>query len=157
LARLLGEQIARAQGVTVVVENRPGGGTVIATEAISRAAPDGNTVLIVGNSFLINQHVRKVNYQALTGFEPICDLANLPSVIVVNDSSPFRTLADLLQAARETAGGLTMASSGPMTPQHLGIETLKRVAADQHDLHSVFRHRSDCQCVVGWSCLIRFG
>jgi tripartite-type tricarboxylate transporter receptor subunit TctC len=128
LARLLAEQIGRAHGPAMVVENRPGAGTVIATEAVSRAPPDGNMLLVVGNSFLINPLVRKVNYQALSGFDPICYLTNLPSVIVVNDSSPFRTLADLLQAAQQKPGDLTLASGGPLTPQHMAIETLKRVA-----------------------------
>src|SRR5262249_10079031 len=54
LSRLMGEQIGRTQGPTVVVENRPGGGTVIGTEAVERAAPDGHTVLLVANSFVIN-------------------------------------------------------------------------------------------------------
>jgi tripartite-type tricarboxylate transporter receptor subunit TctC len=58
MSRLLAEQIGRAQGLTVVVESRPGAGTVIATEAVSRAQPDGNTALIVGNSFVINPHVQ---------------------------------------------------------------------------------------------------
>src|SRR5437660_9204148 len=54
MSRLLAEQISRAQGATTLIENRPGAGTVIATEAVSRTAPDGNTVLYVGYSFLIN-------------------------------------------------------------------------------------------------------
>ena len=60
-ARLLGEQIGRDRGISVVIENRPGGGTVIATEAVSHAPPDGNTVLVVGNSFTINPNIRKLN------------------------------------------------------------------------------------------------
>src|SRR5690242_19084423 len=61
-ARILGEQVGRDRGVSVVIENRPGGGTVIATDAFSRAAPDGNNMLVVGNSFTINPSVRKLNY-----------------------------------------------------------------------------------------------
>src|SRR5882672_392685 len=63
-ARILGEQVGRERGVSVVIENRPGGGTVIATDAFSRAAPDGNTVLVVGNSFTINPNIRKLNYRS---------------------------------------------------------------------------------------------
>ena len=62
LSRLMGEQIGRAQGPTVVVENRPGGGTVIGTEAAARAAPDGGTVLLVANSFVVNPALKKQNY-----------------------------------------------------------------------------------------------
>jgi tripartite-type tricarboxylate transporter receptor subunit TctC len=69
LPRLLTEQISRAQGVTIVIENRPGAGGIIAAEAVSRAKPDGNTVLFMSNAFVINPHLRKVNYDPLTSFE----------------------------------------------------------------------------------------
>jgi tripartite-type tricarboxylate transporter receptor subunit TctC len=110
MARLLAEQIGRTRGPTIVVEDRPGAGTVIGTEAVSRAAPDGNTVLIVGNSFVINPHVRKLTYDPLTSFEPICYLVQSPAVVVVNNTSPYRTLGDLLAAARAKPGELTMAA-----------------------------------------------
>src|SRR5579864_9817900 len=60
LARMLGEQISRARGPTIIVENRPGAGGRIGTEAVSRATPDGNTLLIVANPFLIDPHLRSV-------------------------------------------------------------------------------------------------
>src|SRR6266536_6064940 len=65
LSRLMAEQIGRTQGPTVVVENRPGGGTVIGTEAVARAAPDGNTVLMVANAFVVNPAL-KGNYDPST-------------------------------------------------------------------------------------------
>jgi tripartite-type tricarboxylate transporter receptor subunit TctC len=92
LARLLAEQISRAQGPTVVVENRPGAGEAIGTEAAARTAPDGNTLLFAGPQFVINPQMRKVNYHPLTSFEPICQLVSVPTVIVVNSASPYRTL-----------------------------------------------------------------
>jgi tripartite-type tricarboxylate transporter receptor subunit TctC len=128
LARLLAEQIGRAQGPTMVVENRPGAGTIIATEAASRAAPDGNTVLVIANSFVINPNLKRLNYDPLTSFEPICFLTRSPNVLVVNTSSPYRAVADLLNAARVKPGTLTLASVGPATTQHIAIEVLKRVA-----------------------------
>jgi len=91
LARLLGEHISKAEGLTVIIENRPGGGASIAYEAVARAAPDGNTLVINANSFVINPYLRKVNYDPLTGYEPICYLLNSPQVIVVNSNSPYRT------------------------------------------------------------------
>ena len=110
LARLLAEQIGRTQNVKIVVENRPGADTVIGTEAASHAAPDGNTILIIANPFVTNPHLAKVNYDPLTSFEPICLLASSPTVIVVNGNSPYRTLADLVGAARAKPGELTLAS-----------------------------------------------
>jgi len=128
LARLLAEQIGRAQGPTMVVENRPGAGTIIATEAASRAAPDGSTVLVMANSFVINPNLKRLNYDPLTSFEPICFLTRSPNVLVVNTSSPYRVAADLLNAARAKPGALILASVGPATTQHIAIEVLKRVA-----------------------------
>src|SRR6266446_3325052 len=87
VARVLSEHIGRTQGVTMLVENRPGGGTVIGTEAASRAAPDGNTLLITSVVFVINPHLRKLNYDPLTSFEPVCNLVQSPQVLVVNSGS----------------------------------------------------------------------
>ena len=128
LARLLGDQIERTQGATVVIDNRPGAGEVIGTEAAARAAPDGNTLLFAANPFLINPHLRKVNYDPLTSFAPICQLATAPTLIVVRAASPYHSLADVLEAARAKPGTLTMASIGPGSPFHLGFEKLKRMA-----------------------------
>jgi len=127
LGRLLAEQVGRQNGPTMVVEDRPGAGTVIGTEAVARAAPDGNTVLIVAPSFVINPSLRKVNYD-LTNFEPICHLAATPMVLVVNGASPYRTLADLIDAARAKPGELTLGSGGPGSSLHIGFEILKRAA-----------------------------
>ena len=93
IARVLGEQVGRAQGRTIVVENRPGASTQIGTESASRAAPDGNSLLFAGPNFVFIPHLRKVNYDPLTSFEPICNLASTPVVILVNDASPYHTLA----------------------------------------------------------------
>ena len=79
LARVLGEEIGRAQGPTMVIENRPGAGSIIGAEAVSHAAPDGNTLLITTSTVVINAHLRKVNYDPLTSFEPICYLVNAPT------------------------------------------------------------------------------
>jgi tripartite-type tricarboxylate transporter receptor subunit TctC len=106
----------------------PGAGDVIGTEAVARAAPDGNTLLVVGTNFVITPRMRKVDYDPLNSFEPICHLANAPTIIVVNSASPYRTLADLLSAARAKPGELTLASIGPGGVFHLGFEMLKRAA-----------------------------
>ena len=128
LARILAEQIGRTRGPTMVIENRPGAGTVIATEAVARAAHDGNTVLMADSNFLIMPHVRKLNYDPKTSFEPICQLVSSPQVLVVNSASPYLTLADLLDAARAMPGNLTLASVGPASLPRIGFEQLKRAA-----------------------------
>jgi tripartite-type tricarboxylate transporter receptor subunit TctC len=128
LARLLGEQINKAQGPTVLIENRPGAGASIAYEAVARAAPDGNTLVINGNSLVINPHLRKVNYDPIASFEPICFLLSSPNLIVVNSASPYRTLNDYVAAARAKPGELAFATVGPATTQHIGFEQFKRLA-----------------------------
>src|SRR5258707_14375274 len=128
LFRLLADQVSTTRGQTVIIESRPGAGCVIAAEAVARAAADGNTLLSNNNGIIISSILRKVNYDPLTSFEPICYLVSTPQVVVVNSASPYRTLADLLDAARAKPGELTFASVGPATAQHIGFERLKRAA-----------------------------
>lgn len=128
LARLLAEQISRAQGLTVVVENRPGAGTSLATDFVARSAPDGSTLLITNPAFLINPHLRPQNYDPMTSFEPVCNIVNFPLFVVVGNSSPYRGLTDLIDAARAKPGALTFASAGPATSSHIALEALRRAA-----------------------------
>ena len=105
-----------------------GAGTLIGTEAVARAAPDGNTLLIVANSFVINPSLKKLNYDPFTSFAPICHLVSTPMIFAVNSDSPYRSLADLINAARAKPGELTMASVGPATSLHIASERFRRTA-----------------------------
>ena len=128
LFRLLADHIGSRKGQTVIVEGRPGAGGIIAAEAVARADPDGTTLLSNNNGTIINSILRKVNYDPIASFEPICSLVSTPQIIAVNSTSPYRTLAQLLDAARAKPGELSIASVGPNTTQHIGIERLKRLA-----------------------------
>jgi tripartite-type tricarboxylate transporter receptor subunit TctC len=128
LVRVMADRISQARGPTMVLENRPGAATVIGTEAVARAAPDGNTLLITTTAFVVNPHLRKSSYDPLTSFEPICYLVSIPQVIAVNSASPYRALAELLSAARAKPGELTMASIGPASANHIWFEKFKRAA-----------------------------
>jgi tripartite-type tricarboxylate transporter receptor subunit TctC len=128
VGRLLAEEIGKAHAVGTLIENRPGAGTVIATEAASRATPDGNTVLLNANAFVIAPHLRKLSYDPLTSFEPVCQLVSSPQVIAVGGASPYRSLARMLDAARTKPGELTLASVGPASTQHIAFEMLKHLA-----------------------------
>jgi tripartite-type tricarboxylate transporter receptor subunit TctC len=128
VARQLSEHVRQATGLSVVIENRPGAGTVIGTEAVARAAPDGGTLLLNAPYLLISPQLRRVNYDPLTSFEPICYLVRSPGLFVVNSESPYRTIKDLIDAARTKPGELTLASVGPGTAQHIGFEMLRRAA-----------------------------
>lgn len=128
MARLLAEQIGAAGGPAIAVEARPGAATELGTELVSRAAPDGNTLGIVSNSFIVLPHLRKLNYDPFKSFEPICKLAGFVSLIVVNGSSPYRTLAELIAAAHARPGALTLGTIGPATASHIAFVMLTRAA-----------------------------
>src|SRR5262249_61236853 len=105
---------------------RPGATEVIGTQAGSRAVPDGNTLLILANSFVINPNFKKLSYDPLTSFEPICYLVRSPQVIAVNRASPYSTLAELFNAARAAPGTLTLARVGPASTQQIAFAMPKR-------------------------------
>jgi tripartite-type tricarboxylate transporter receptor subunit TctC len=128
LVRILADYISGTKGQSIVVESRPGAGGIIAAEAVARAPPDGNTLLINNNGMIISSILRNVNYDPQVSFEPICYLVTTPQIIAVNGASPFRTLEQLVDAARSKPGGLSIASVGPNTTQHIAIERFKRLA-----------------------------
>ena len=128
ITRMIAEKWSQAHGVATVIENRPGAATILGVEAASRAAPDGNTVGVVANSFIIHPNFKKLTYDPLTSFEPVCLVANSPQVIVVNSSSPHKTLKEWLDAARAKPGEMSHASVGPASPQHIAFEQLKLMA-----------------------------
>jgi tripartite-type tricarboxylate transporter receptor subunit TctC len=127
LARILGQQIGEANNQTVIVENHPGAGASIAYELTARAAPDGNTIVVAANSVVINPLLRKTNYDSVTSFEPICNLATSPMVFVVNSASSYKTIGELIAAAHAKPGTFTLAALGPATTQHIAVEQFKRV------------------------------
>src|SRR5262249_18424197 len=115
-------------GLTTIVENRPGAGTAIATEAVARLPADGNTLLLVNQPIIINPHLRKQNYDALTSFDPVCALVTVPTFLAVNAASPYHTLADFVSAARAKPGDLTTAIF-VATASHIGFEMFKRASS----------------------------
>ena len=128
LTRMVAEKWGQMHGIATMIENRPGAATVLGVEATSRAAPDGNTVGTVANSFIIHPNFKKLSYDPLTSFEPVCLVAGSPQVIVVNSASPYKTLTEWLDAARAKPGELSHASVGPASPQHIAFEQLKLMA-----------------------------
>src|SRR3954467_14434174 len=81
VARLSADHISRTQGVTAVVENRPGANGMIGVDSVSRAAPDGNTLLVTANTYLLDDLLRKPNYDPVASFDPICFLVQTPAVL----------------------------------------------------------------------------
>jgi tripartite-type tricarboxylate transporter receptor subunit TctC len=128
VARMLAEQVGRNAGPSIIIDNRPGAGTIIGTEAVARAAPNGGTLLLTAPYLIITPQMRKLSFDPLTAFAPVCQLVSSPGVIAVNSAAPFGTLTEFLNAARAQPGDLTIAAAGPGTVHHIGIEMLKRAA-----------------------------
>jgi tripartite-type tricarboxylate transporter receptor subunit TctC len=126
-ARLFAEAIGKT-GTTVIVEDRPGASSMIGTDYVARAQPDGATVLISSNSTLITPLLRKTQVNPLTDLNTICLLAESPQVIAVAQAAPYRDLKDLVAAARAAPGKLTIGSNGPASTQHLVAELFKHTA-----------------------------
>jgi Tripartite tricarboxylate transporter family receptor len=154
LARVLAEQIGRAQGLAFAIENRTGAGGIIGAQAVSRSAPDGSSLLIDSNNLLIDALVQKTNYHPLTSFEPICNLVDAPTVLTVNGTSPYRRLVDLIDAARAKPREITLATLGGDFPNWLR-ETQARSQRGYH-LRPVPGHCSCSKRAPGRACQLRF-
>jgi len=126
LARVLSQQIEKTTKQTIIVENRPGAGASIAYEVTARAVPDGNTIVVASNSVVINPLLRKVNFDPVNSFAPICNLVASPLVFVVSSASPYKTIGDLIGTAKAKPGTMTVAALGPATTQHIAFESFKR-------------------------------
>jgi tripartite-type tricarboxylate transporter receptor subunit TctC len=127
--RLLAQEVSEKSDRTIRVENRPGGGGIIGTEVVARAAPDGTTLLMVANSFLINASVKTdLPYDPLTSFAPICALAFSPLVFVVDRKSNYASLSQFIMAAREPLNSLSVGGTGPNTTQHFAVKALNQVS-----------------------------
>ena len=126
-ARLIGDRLSQALGVAVVVENKPGAGGVVGSEAAAKAAPDGTT-FIVGNagSHGINAAIyRKLSYDVVRDFTPVALFCTAPNVMVASPALPVKTLAEFIAYARANPGRLNYASGGVGSSSHLSGELLK--------------------------------
>jgi tripartite-type tricarboxylate transporter receptor subunit TctC len=127
LARLIGGKLERLYGKSFVVENRPGASSVTGAVAVTRAPPDGYTLMVATSSTLATNVTLHKNlpYDPLADFVPITLIALSPEVLLINASLPVRSIADLVKLAHTTPGGLSFGSAGPGTAQHLNGELLK--------------------------------
>lgn len=129
MARVFGKVLQDNWGKPVIVENRPGAGTVIGTDVGAKAAPDGYTLLVVGFPLSVNQFLyRKLPYDTTRDFTPIMLGGKTPNLLVVNSKSEIRTLADFVAAAKANPGKINYASAGKGTSLHLAMEYFKSVA-----------------------------
>lgn len=119
VARILAADLAQRWGTTVVVENVPGASGLIASRKVLEAAPDGRTLLITNDSLVTNAAVMPAGASVLQGLAPIAQLTSTPFVLLVKADSPYRSLQDLLTAARREPNKLRMGSGGNASASHI--------------------------------------
>ena len=129
LARTLGDAVSKQWGQGVVIENRPGAGGVIASQALVTSPPDGYTLIVVASGHPTNSFLYpNIPYDTFKDFTPISLLASSPNILLVRADSPFKTLTDMIAQARAKPGSLSFAHSGTGTSTHLAGELLKSLA-----------------------------
>ena len=129
IARVLGQKLGDGWGQNVVAENRPGAGSTIAAGIVTKAAPDGYTLLFNSSAQAVNPALyAKLPYDTLKDFTPIAPVAEQPNVLVVGLGSPIRTVAELVAAAKAKPGQLNFGSAGTGTGTHLNLEKFKLAA-----------------------------
>ena len=127
LARAVGAKLAQSQGLTLLVDNKPGaGGSLGATEA-AKAEPDGNTLLMghIGTLAVNPALYPRLGYDPLKSFVPVAWVARVPNVLVVNANAPYKTLKDFIAQARAKPGTLSYSSGGNGSAAHISFEYLK--------------------------------
>ena len=122
LSRLVGEELSKSWGRPVIIDNRPGGNTIIGADAVAKAAPDGYTVLLGGNSQLILKLLMKPPYDVFKDFAPVTIMANTNYILVVNPSLPANNLQEFIAYAKSRPGQLTVGSVSSGSSQHLMAE-----------------------------------
>lgn len=128
-ARALGEHLSKDLGQPVVVDNRPGGNSVIATEVLARSAPDGHTLLLTTDFHSINAAFgAPLPYDSLKDFVFVAQVSTSPLMLVAHPSAEARTLADVVAQAKANPQKLSFASLGTSSPHYLGFEWWKRMA-----------------------------
>ncbi|HEY9278894.1 MAG TPA: tripartite tricarboxylate transporter substrate binding protein [Eoetvoesiella sp.] len=129
LARLIAQRLSETIGQPVIVDNRPGGNTLIGTEAVARAPADGYTLLLTTLTFAVVPSLyKKIPYDGVKDFTPITLAVTLPNVLVINPKLPVSTIPEFIAYAKSHPGKLNYASTGSGTSPHLSMELLKMMS-----------------------------
>jgi tripartite-type tricarboxylate transporter receptor subunit TctC len=128
-ARVLGQRLTDTLGQSFIVENRPGAGSVIGTDAVAKSPPDGYTLLMMSNTHTTNESlIPNKPYELMRDFVPVAPVNYSDLVMVIHPSVPANTLKEFLDLAKAKPKGLNYASSGPGTPYHMAGELFKAMA-----------------------------
>lgn len=129
LARIVADKVAKKIGQSMVVVNRPGANSIVGTEFVARAAPDGYTLILGSSGLTVNPNFyENITYDPIKDFEPITLFATLPMVLVVNPAVPVTSMRDLVALAKARPGKFNFASAGNGSAPHLAGEMLKIMA-----------------------------
>ena len=128
VARLIGQKLTENWGQHVLVDNRPGGNTIIGTEAMVKATPDGHTILLVTNTHVINSLLIATPYDANRDFAPVATLNSSEYVLVVHPSVPANNVREFMSLVRAKPGTFSFASSGNGSPPHMAGEMFNAMA-----------------------------
>ena len=129
LARIVSQKLSEAWGVPVVVENRPGGGTLIGTESVAKAAPDGYTLLGVAFPFGANPSIYKnLPYDTVKDFTPLIFAGQTQNLLVIKPSLPINSVKELIDYAKKNPGKVSYGSTGIGSSNHLSMELFKSMA-----------------------------
>ena len=128
-ARYLAQRLQEALGQPFVIEDHPGGGSVVGTEIVAKAAPDGYTLLLMSNTHTVNESLMPNKpFKLMRDFTPVAPINYSDLVLVVNPAVPAKSLKDLIALAKSQPGKLNYASSGPGTPYHMAGELFQSMA-----------------------------
>jgi tripartite-type tricarboxylate transporter receptor subunit TctC len=128
-ARFLAQRLQESLGQPFVVENRPGGGSVVGTEVVAKSAADGYTLLLMSNTHTVNESLMQQKpFVLMRDFVPVAPINSSDLVMVVNPSVPANNLLEFIALAKAKPGKLNYASSGPGTPYHMAGELFKAMA-----------------------------
>lgn len=121
-ARIVAQKMGELLNATIVIDNKPGAGGVIGADAVAKAPADGYTVLYDASAFAVNAALRKLPFNPVNDFIPVSLVATAPQILVVAMNAPYKTVGDLIAAAKKAPGKLTFASAGAGTGSHLAAE-----------------------------------
>jgi tripartite-type tricarboxylate transporter receptor subunit TctC len=132
MARIVGERLTASMGQPVVIENRPGAGGTLGAAQVAKSEPDGYTLLVVSTGHVVNPALYgNLPYDTVADFAGVTPLASLPNMLVVAANSPFKTMAEMIAAAKAKPGQLNYASAGVGSATHVNAEKFRALTGTQ--------------------------